>query len=206
MDQNIRDSFQDKLLGLMHAMQRYHIFIHRHASRLQDASRGQGRILALLKMQGNMTTKDLGYLLGIRQQSLNESLKRLESQGYIVRQPDRKDRRIIRINLTDKGKNVKQIKDNNEDVLAGFSNSDLHQFGSYVDRLRKAYEQHLSAEYDPRDVEMADEMEDHMEAMRERMGADHFDEMMRCCRHMGMPMGMGEMHHHWHRHHHCDDC
>ena len=37
-----------------------------------DTSRGQGRVLALLKIQPEISTRDLAYLLNIRQQSLNE--------------------------------------------------------------------------------------------------------------------------------------
>ena len=37
-----------------------------------NTARGQGRILAMLKIQPEIATKDLAYLLGIRQQSLNK--------------------------------------------------------------------------------------------------------------------------------------
>lgn len=192
--------FNDKMMGLIHAMRRFHMFAHRGASPLQDVSRGQGRILAMLKIKPNLTTRDLSYLLGIRQQSLNESLKKLEREGYITRQPDPTDRRVMRIDLTDKGKEVKQIINETDDVLNEFSDEELEQFGSYVDRLKDAYGKRISAEAGPEDQQFFDEMEERMEAMRERMGDNDFDEMMHRCRHMGMPMGMpfGGMHHRRH--------
>ncbi|KRL23816.1 MarR family transcriptional regulator [Lactobacillus kefiranofaciens subsp. kefiranofaciens DSM 5016 = JCM 6985] len=173
------------------------MFAHRKASPLQDVSRGQGRILAMLKIKDKMTAKDLSYLLGIRQQSLNESLKKLEKAGYITRQPSLEDGRVMEISLTEKGRDLKQISNNNSDVLDGFLDEELKQFGSYVDRLWNAYDEKVEA--DPEDQEMYERMRERMDMMRDRMGDDDFDEMMRRCRHMGMPFGM--MHHMHGRHH-----
>lgn len=206
MDQDLRKDFHEKLWELMHSMRRYHMSLrHRQSiNPLEDASRGRGRILALLKIQDNMTSKDLGYLLGIRQQSLNESLKRLEKEGCVVREPDQRDRRVMRVRLTAKGRQVKQNQEQDDDVLATFSDDELKSFGSYVDRLRHAYEKHIAAGLDNADKKLADEMQEHMAAMRERMGTDRFDAMMRRGQQMGMPMGPGCMGHRRGFHHgHC---
>lgn len=56
----------------------------------------------------------------------------------------------------------------------------MKQSGSYVDRLRNVYDEKIEA--DPKDQEM-------YENMRNRM------DMMRRCRHMGMEMPFGMMHH-----------
>ena len=42
---------------------------------------------AMLRLKSKITAKDLSYILGIRQQSLNETLQKLEKEGYIVRTP-----------------------------------------------------------------------------------------------------------------------
>jgi DNA-binding MarR family transcriptional regulator len=68
-----------------------------------DPFRGQGRILALLKMQPAMSQKQLAYLLGIRPQSLGELLTKLEQSGYITRTPSAEDRRAMEIQLTAEG-------------------------------------------------------------------------------------------------------
>ena len=199
MNNDLRVSFHEKLMGLMHSMRMAHMFAHRKASPLQDVRRGQGRILAMLKIKDKMTAKDLSYLLGIRQQSLNEGLKKLEDAGYITRQPSSEDGRVMEISLTEKGRDLKQINNNNAGVLAGFSDEELKQFGSYVDRLRNAYDEKIEA--DPEDQEMYERMRDRMDMMRDRMGDDDFDEMMRRCRHMGMGMSFGMMHYMRGRHH-----
>lgn len=48
---------------------------------------GQARVLAMLKIQAEMTAKDLSYLLGIRQQSLNELLKNWKAVNILNGSP-----------------------------------------------------------------------------------------------------------------------
>ncbi len=69
--------------------------------------RGQGRVIALLQIKKEIPTRDLGFILGIRQQSLNELLLKLESRGYVVRKPSEEDHRIMVVHLTEAGKAVK---------------------------------------------------------------------------------------------------
>ena len=69
--------------------------------------RGQGRVIALLQIKEEIPTRDLGFILGIRQQSLNELLLKLESRGYVVRKPSETDHRIMVVHLTKAGKAVK---------------------------------------------------------------------------------------------------
>lgn len=86
------------------------LFVQKHhqmgASHLHDPYRGQGRILFLLKMQPEMSQKELSYLLGIRPQSMGELLTKLEQNGYITRATSVEDKRAIDIKLTDEGAKV----------------------------------------------------------------------------------------------------
>lgn len=68
--------------------------------------RGQGRILAILKMRPEITQKELSYLLDMRQQSLSELLSKLESRGFITRAVAPDDRRVTMIRLTEEGKDA----------------------------------------------------------------------------------------------------
>lgn len=110
---------------------------------MADPSRGQGRILAVLKLQDGISTKDLAYLLGITVSSLNELLAKLERGGYITRKPSEADRRVILVNLTDKGRNQEQGEAEPGSVFAGFAPEELLQFGEYLDRLIAALEAEL---------------------------------------------------------------
>jgi DNA-binding MarR family transcriptional regulator len=77
-------------------------FIHGHPT--DNHTRGQGRILAALKLKDNVSTKDLAYILGIRTSSLNEFLAKLEKNGYITRDPSDHDKRVILAKITNKGR------------------------------------------------------------------------------------------------------
>lgn len=87
-------------------LHRVHLTNHRHHGPMGDSRRGQGRVLAILKMQQEISQKDLTYLLDMRPQSLGELLTKLEKNGYIVRTPSETDRRIMNIKLTEEGKNA----------------------------------------------------------------------------------------------------
>lgn len=147
--------FNEKLINLVRAIHQTKMLSRRRVSPLQDSSHGQGRILPILKLQPEMISKDLRYLLGIHPQSLNQSLKRLEEEGYITRHPAENDRRVTMVTLTDKGKAVKSISaaTSNNNVLAGFNDDELQQFGDYVDRLSAAYEQQISSLATPAEKE-----------------------------------------------------
>ncbi len=108
-----------------------------------DTSRGQGRVLALLKMQPEISTKDLAYLLNIRQQSLNELLNRLEKGGYVERKPSANDRRVLMVQLTEKGKTVQQPRNNYADIFDCLEEKEQKIFGIYLDRIIAALEQKL---------------------------------------------------------------
>ena len=108
-----------------------------------DTSRGQGRVLALLKMQPEISTKDLAYLLNIRQQSLNELLNRLEKGGYVERKPSAADRRVLMVQLTEKGKTVQQSRNHYADIFDCLEEAEQKAFGIYLDRIIAALEQKL---------------------------------------------------------------
>ena len=61
-----------KLERLQWLLHRQHQQLHAARGPFADPTRGQGRVLAILKMQPEISTKDLSYLLDIRQQSLSE--------------------------------------------------------------------------------------------------------------------------------------
>lgn len=68
----------EKLSTLQWQMKRCQVFSRAKSGSFADSTRGKGRILAMLKIQPKITTKDLSYLLGIWQQSLNELLNKLK--------------------------------------------------------------------------------------------------------------------------------
>ena len=182
MDQEKRE-FNEKFMELLYSIRKFHMLSHKNVSPLQDTSRGQGRILAMLRLKSKITAKDLSYILGIRQQSLNETLQKLEKEGYIVRTPSPKDRRVMLISLTEKGNEIKPVQHDCLDVLDEFSDEEK-QFTSYIDRLCKACDQQIKTIASPEDEARFDEFHERMLNMRNKMGSEDFQKMMRHSREM----------------------
>ncbi|MCG2799495.1 MAG: MarR family transcriptional regulator [Cellulomonas sp.] len=91
--------------GLPATVFRLAALLARHERRPHPAAhRGQGRVLALLSLREPLRQKDLGYLLGVRSQSLGELLVKLERAGLVRRTPDESDRRSMTVELTDAGR------------------------------------------------------------------------------------------------------
>jgi DNA-binding MarR family transcriptional regulator len=135
-----------------------------------DTTRGQGRVLALLKIQPEISTKNLAYLLGIRQQSLNELLNKMENGGYVERKPSEADKRIMIIHLTDKGKSVQQPERKLPNIFTSLSREEQIIFGEYLDRIIKSLEEELGIE--------ANAMEEWYENARNSMNEDRLGLLM----------------------------
>jgi DNA-binding MarR family transcriptional regulator len=161
---------------------------HGGHGRFTDHTRGQGRVLALLKMQPEISTKDMSYLLGIRQQSLNELLNKLEKAEYVVRTPSEADRRVMMVTLTEKGKAIPQTNADYSGIFDCLSPDEQGALGNLLDRVIASLENQLGIEDD-------ESVESWMNDARARMGDEQFERMM--------SMG-GEFRPHRRDHHHHD--
>jgi len=99
---------ENEKMNLQEQFMRIHGYFRRrygHGRRsVRSPYEGQGRILRLLKMQPEISQKDLSFLLDMRPQSLGELLGKLEHSGYIVRSASEEDRRVMNITLSEKGR------------------------------------------------------------------------------------------------------
>lgn len=68
--------------------------------------RAAGRVLRTLMMAGAMTTRDLAKRLDVRISSLNETLKKLEEEGLIMRTRSEMDGRVYVLVLTTEGRRL----------------------------------------------------------------------------------------------------
>ena len=128
---------------------------------MADTTRGQGRILAVLKLRDGISTKDLSYLLGVRISSLNELLQKMEKNGYITREPCDQDKRVMLVKLTDKGRGVQQPEHFDfDDIFSCLSEDEQKALGEYLDRIIDALQENTDEE----------SMFDKMETLREKLG------------------------------------
>ena len=167
---NSKELFE-KIMRLQWLLQRQHMQNHGARGPFSDPTRGQGRVLALLKMQPEISTKDLSYLLNIRQQSLSELLAKLEKAGYITRFPLESDKRVVMVRLTEKGKDARQEAPNFTDLFDCLNPEEQSSFGDYLSRIIEKAEEELG-EDDRADVERW------MEQARSRMGDDAFEHLI----------------------------
>ncbi len=127
----------EKLATLQHLLMRRRFGAGRNAGPLADTTRGQGRILALLKVKDGVSTKDMSNVLGIRTSSLNEALSKLEAKGCIVREQSEEDKRVMVVKLTEKGRSVEQpsFEGRAAGVFDCLSDEEKAAFGAYLDRI-----------------------------------------------------------------------
>lgn len=125
-----------RINALLH---RYQAFHFRSNGTFASPLRGQGRVLSLLKLQPEISQKDLGYLLDMRNQSLGELLAKLERNGHITRTPSEKDRRVMNIKLTDQGAaSAEKLENKQEDMdnlFDCFSSEEQETLGKLLERL-----------------------------------------------------------------------
>lgn len=163
----------EKLSKLQWLLQRYQLKNHDQHGPMADPTRGQGRVLAILKMQEEITTKELSYLLGIRQQSLNELLNKLEKSGYVTRVQSEADRRVMLVRLTEKGSKEQTTEEPDFDsIFCCLNEEEQATFGEYLDKIITALESQLGVEVDD------DERAEWLRAARSRMGNEQFERLM----------------------------
>lgn len=160
----------EKLSTLQGLMQRYRLSKHIESGPFSDPTRGQGRVLAFLRLQPEISTKDLSYLLDIRQQSLNELLNKLEKGGFVERKPSEEDRRVMIVHLTEKGKSAEPKKSDYSDIFSGLSEEDMAAFNKYLDLVISRLEERVGSK--------KESMEDWMSAARDRFGDERFEKLM----------------------------
>lgn len=171
MDKNME--LTDKLLRLQWLMHKMRFMKRMAEGPMGDTTRGQGRLLALLKIKDGISTRDLSYLLGARVSSMNELLAKLEKNGYITREASEDDKRVMLIRLTEKGRSQEAPGRADGDLFGCLSAEEQDAFGGYLDRITAALEEEIGS--DGEDARAAD----WMQAARKRMGDEQFEAFMR---------------------------
>ncbi|SEA47135.1 DNA-binding transcriptional regulator, MarR family [Desulfuromusa kysingii] len=103
--EKLTENLQEPTLGQLLAQVSRLIGRHRQ---LKLASIGlhhaQGMILSLLCRNDGMSQMELGHALHIRPPTATNTLQRMERDGWIMRQRDPADHRLVRVYLSDKAK------------------------------------------------------------------------------------------------------
>ncbi len=104
-DDDLRSHLAESIIRVHNALQKWRsTVVHTSGGAVTDTFRGQGRALALLATRGTMPQREMSDALGIRPQSLGETLVKLEHSGYITRHPSETDHRALVVEITDAGR------------------------------------------------------------------------------------------------------
>lgn len=103
---------------------------------------GQPPILDYLFEHGSCTQNELAAAMSVSPASMAVSVKRMQKSGLVQKVNDEKDMRCNKITITEFGKNqVNEIHSRLEIIdkktYAGFSEEELCQLKSYIDRINK---------------------------------------------------------------------
>lgn len=121
MDNTIKDL--DFLLTQI--IRLHHARAHRLFGKL-GLYRGQPPILFILWQKDGRTQKEIAERLQLKPATITDGLKRMERAGLLERRPDPGDRRVSRVYLTDRGKEMQaRVEENlmvlNEESFRGFT-------------------------------------------------------------------------------------
>lgn len=102
--------------------------------------RGQGRVLALLNREGDLTLGQLVELLDVRPSSAGEVVGKLEQNGFVTRAASEDDKRVAIISITSKGKGIlDRTGETNstyfEEMFSGLTADEQVQLSELLDKL-----------------------------------------------------------------------
>ena len=108
----------------------------------------QGRILYVLWQDNGVPISELSRQTGLATTTLTSMLDRMETAGLIYRDRGDKDRRKIRIYLTEKAKGLEEDYNAVSEEMSriyykGFSDQEIEQLESYLERILINVEEEL---------------------------------------------------------------
>ena len=99
-------------------------------------------LLSHLAVKGSASQLELAELLHLAKPTVSILLRRMEDEGYVERCRDEADRRVMRVTLSQKGKQfdkerLARICCNDHTAMQGFSEEEQAQLLSFLERIRE---------------------------------------------------------------------
>ncbi len=103
---------------------------------------GQHHLLMQLGRLDGISQVDLAKMLMIKPSTLTVMVGRMARMGLVVKKQDELDKRVLRIYLTEKGKDIlaeahSRMKQVEKETFEGFSDEELMQFGRFAQRMKQ---------------------------------------------------------------------
>lgn len=104
--------------------------------------KGQPPLLEILFEKDGITQKEILEQLRVTKATISKTVSRMVAKGFLTIKKDPNDKRITRIFLTEKGKNIKddleEIKlEMANTILVGFSEKEKKDFENLLKKVRK---------------------------------------------------------------------
>lgn len=108
---------------------------------------GQQFILESLWREDGLTPGELAQRIGVETPTVTRAAQRMEAAGLVKRVPDQEDARLVRVYLTERGREVQELlpallRTATEEVLAGLTQGECAE----LVRLLKRVQQNLVEE------------------------------------------------------------
>lgn len=129
-------------------LNRYHQQKRGEVGPMGDPFRGQGRILALLKLQPDISQSELAYLLGMRPQSAGELLGKLERQGLVERTQSESDKRVLNVRLTPEGEKAAEKRDKGKGPFAMLTHEEKATLDALLEKVANGLEEQVGAPHE----------------------------------------------------------
>ena len=102
--------------------------------------RGQPPILMLLYKNDGMSQKEMARALNLSPATMTVTLKRMEKAGLVLREMDEHDQRILRVHLSEKGREMCETGESRigvvtAELLEGFTLEEQQQLNEYLGRI-----------------------------------------------------------------------
>ena len=113
--------------------------------------RGQPPILMLLYKNDGMSQKEMARALNLSPATMTVTLKRMEKAGLVLREMDEHDQRILRVHLSDKGREMCETGESRigvvtAELLEGFTLEEQQQLNEYLGRIARNMERVVEKE------------------------------------------------------------
>lgn len=105
-----------------------------------DINHSQGKILYVVSIHTELSITHLSKELGVSKSTLTSMLDRLESRGYILKNPSKKNKRITLISNTKKADKIIEIFNNvitkmNDKFYYNFEEEEIKLFERYLEKI-----------------------------------------------------------------------
>ena len=113
--------------------------------------RGQPPILMLLYKNDGMSQKEMARALNLSPATMTVTLKRMEKVGLVLREMDEHDQRILRVHLSEKGREMCETGESRisvvtAELLEGFTLEEQQQLNEYLGRIARNMERVVEKE------------------------------------------------------------